>query len=131
MSKIQLADVYLRERHMPLGVRQTLWTTDSTHTILITKTSYAQGYYFLEMSIETPQYAIVIRESLGDADENISYVKVWAESETALCTNAAPVIQSLRRVLYPDTVIFSSICPCKLNCVRFECAPESVQKMFV
>jgi len=133
MSMLKLRDVYLRERQLTPSIHQTLWQTNTFNTVLTTKTSYVDGYYFAEMSLDTPEYSLVVKESLEKhsfSDTKVTFVRIWANSVTTLMTVMVPIIQEIRELLYPETVVYSSIGHDKNTCTNFEIAPEFVQRLF-
>lgn len=133
MSMINLRDVYLRERQLMPSIHETLWQTNAFNTILTTKTSYINGYYFAEMTLDTPEYSLVIKESLEKhtySDTKVTFIRIWANSVTTLMTVMVPIIHEIRELMYPETVVYSSIGHGKNSCNNFEIAPEFVQRLF-
>lgn len=133
MMSIQLRDVYLRERQLAPSVRQTLWQTNALNTVLMTKTTHVDGYYFAEMTLDAPEYSLLIKESLEnpkDSDTKVSFVRLWVSSVTALMTLVTPIIHEVKGLLYPETVVYASIGPDKNRCGTFEIASEFVQRLF-
>ena len=130
---LKLRDVYLRERQLMPSIHQTLWQTNTINTILITKITHIRGYYFMEMTLDTPEFSLVIKESLEShtfSDTKVTFVRLWANSVTTLMTVMVPIIQEIRELLYPETVLYSSIGHDKNTCNNFEIAPKFVQRLF-
>lgn len=129
----RLRDVYLRERKLVPSVRQTLWQTNAINTILTTKTTYVHGYYFAEMTLDAPEYSLLIKESLespAESDTKMTFVRLWASSTAALMTLLSPIIYEIKGLLYPETVIYASIGLDKNACGNFEIAPECIRRLF-
>lgn len=130
----QLRDVYNRERQLMPCVRQTLWQTNALNTILMTKTTYVHGYFFAEMTLDAPEYSLMIKESLenpAESDTKVTFVRLWASSATALMTLLTPIINEIKGLLYPETIIYASIGPNKNVCGNFELAPPFVRHLFL
>lgn len=131
---MHLQQVYLRERQLPQSVHQTLWQTNTANTILATKVTHAGGFYFVEMTIDTPHYSFLVKESLdmpAMSDAKVTFVRIWASSLEIVHTCLAPLIREIKGVLYPETVVYSSIGPNKNACGQFHIAPDSIQRLFL